>query len=88
MIEQDNNHWKTATLVHPYGRGVNFQLMIKSVEPILQSLREKNYPLFDELSENWYRVNNTLFGNKEFLVKDPDGYVLRFAEDIGSRPYQ
>lgn len=24
-------------------------------------------------------------GNKEFLVQDPDGYLLRFSEDLGEK---
>ena len=26
-----------------------------------------------------------LLGNKEFLVQDPDGYLLRFSEDLGEK---
>lgn len=32
-----------------------------------------------------YRQDNKLLGNKEFLVQDPDGYLLRFAEDLGEK---
>ena len=28
---------------------------------------------------------NKLLGNKEFLVQDPDGYLLRFSEDLGEK---
>jgi hypothetical protein len=38
-----------------------------------------------EIEENWYKVNNKKIGNKEFLVQDPDGYLLRFSEDMGER---
>ncbi len=30
-----------------------------------------------------YRQDNKLLGNREFLVQDPDGYLLRFSEDLG-----
>ena len=30
-------------------------------------------------------LNNKLLGNKEFLVQDPDGYLLRFSEDLGEK---
>jgi len=49
-------------------------------------LKESKYPVFVQSKENWYRQDNQLLGNKEFLVKDPDGYLLRFAEDLGTRP--
>ena len=35
--------------------------------------------------ENWYSAKNKLVGLKEFLVLDPDGYLLRFAQSIGER---
>ena len=40
-----------------------------------------------EIQENWYRAGNKLVGHKEFLVLDPDGYLLRFAQDIGEKEY-
>ena len=53
---------------------------------ILDNLKDNNYPIFVEPKENWYRQDNQLLGNKEFLVQDPDGYLLRFAEDLGTKP--
>jgi hypothetical protein len=32
-----------------------------------------------------YRVGDKETGNKQFLVQDPDGYLLRFFEDLGLR---
>ena len=41
-----------------------------------------NYPLMQEVKIVWYRMKDTKVGHKEFLVQDPDGYLLRFAERI------
>ena len=30
-------------------------------------------------------IDNKLLGNKEFLIQDPDGYLLRFSEDLGEK---
>ena len=38
------------------------------------------------MEENWYRKDDILLGCKEFLVQDPDGYLLRISEDLGQRP--
>ena len=35
--------------------------------------------------ERWYRKNGAEVGNRQFVVADPDGYLLRFFEDLGSR---
>jgi catechol 2,3-dioxygenase-like lactoylglutathione lyase family enzyme len=88
MIEEVNNHWNKAKLEYPFGRGINFQIEVKKIKPILDNLEKANYPIFVEPKENWYRQNNKLLGNKEFLVQDPDGYLLRFAEDLGEKPIE
>ncbi len=86
MVEQTNNGaWSTGKLEYPFGCGVNFQMEVASISPILKSLKKNNYPVFVEPQENWYRQNNRLVGNKEFLVKDPNGYLLRFFEDLGNK---
>ncbi len=86
MIEETNNHWSTGKLEYPFGRGINFQIDVDDIQLILGNLRRNNHPLFVEPKENWYRQDNQLIGNKEFLVQDPDGYLLRFAEDLGTKP--
>ncbi|MCX6759173.1 MAG: VOC family protein [Candidatus Nealsonbacteria bacterium] len=86
MIEEVNNNWSTGKLKYPFGRGINFQIEVDKIQPILDNFKKHNYPIFIESKENWYRQDNQFLGNKEFLVKDPDGYLLRFAEDLGAKP--
>ena len=80
MIEKVNDNWKTAELEHPFGRGVNLQIEVDDIQPILERL--KVYPLFQEVKVSYYEVDGKRFGQKEFLVQDPDGYLLRFAEEL------
>ena len=84
MIEEINDNWVTGKLEHPFGRGINLQIEVDKIKPILTNLKNNHYPLFIKLEENWYRKGNELLGNKEFLVQDPDGYLLRFSENLGS----
>ena len=87
MLEQMNrNNWNTGKLENPFGRGVHFQIQVKNVDIVLKSLKQNKYSLFVRLHKKWYRKNNKLLGNKQFLVKDPDGYLLRFFENLGSKP--
>lgn len=85
MIEEINSNWKTGELEYPFGRGINFQIEVEKIQPLLDSLKKNDYPLFVEPKENWYRKDKQLLGNKEFLVKDPDGYLLRFSENLGTK---
>lgn len=86
MIEKANNKWKTGELKHPFGRGINFQIQIKNIISILQSLKKNKYNLFRSPKDNWYKKANKLLGCREFLVQDPDGYLLRFSQNIGIKP--
>ncbi len=84
MIEEVNERWSTGPLERPFGRGINLQITVEKLEPVLEAL--KDYPLFQEPRVRWFRQDDTLLGNKEFLVQDPDGYLLRFVEDLGTKP--
>ena len=85
MLKQQNGNWQTGELQRPLGRGINFQMFVDSVEPLLAALKNANWPLFRECHDAWYRIAGEERGNRQFLVQDPDGYVLRFAQDLGKR---
>lgn len=81
----DNDKWELAPLNYPFGNGINFQLEVDNLEEIYNNLKENNYNITFDIEENWYRQDNKLLGNKEFLVQDSDGYLLRFSEDLGEK---
>ncbi|MDE4911089.1 VOC family protein [Methylobacterium sp. 092160098-2] len=85
MLCQRNGRWDTGTLERPYGRGVNFQIMVDQLAPILTALATAGWPLFEEPSEAWYRTGPVEGGQRECLVQDPDGYLVRLAESLGHR---
>jgi catechol 2,3-dioxygenase-like lactoylglutathione lyase family enzyme len=87
MIEQEHAAWKTGKLEYPYGRGINLAMLVTSLDILLQSLQEHHYPLFAEPAEHWYQQDRILLGRREFLVMDPDGYLLRFAQSLGEKPF-
>ena len=78
--------WRTANLEYPLGRGMNFQIKVDSLDAIVRALEAARYPLKMTTREKWYRRNETLIGGRQILVMDPDGYLLRFCEDIGEKP--
>jgi catechol 2,3-dioxygenase-like lactoylglutathione lyase family enzyme len=90
MIDQIGigRDWQTGAFEYPLGRGINFQITIESVQPILEGLTKRGIPLFMPLEERWYRQGNLEVGNRQFLVQDPDGYLLRITEDLGQRDIQ
>lgn len=81
----DDDKWEIAPLKYPFGNGINFQLEVDNVVDIYENLKNNGYNITFEMEENWYRQDNRLLGNKEFLIQDPDGYLLRFSEDLGEK---
>lgn len=82
---EENEKWSIGELKHQYGNGVNFQIEVSNVEKIHDALKTSGYKIAFDIEENWYRQDNKLLGNKEFLIQDPDGYLLRFSEDLGEK---
>lgn len=78
--------WITDALAYPYGRGINLQIQVDSVDALYRACRGAGAKIFLEIEEKWYRRDNVLLGVRQFIVQDPDGYLLRFSEGIGERP--
>jgi catechol 2,3-dioxygenase-like lactoylglutathione lyase family enzyme len=88
MLEQRGvgRNWIPAALDVPFGRGVNFQVSVTSIDPLVRALLEASWPLFMEPETKWYRTGETEVGVAQLLVQDPDGYLIRFHESLGRRP--
>jgi len=52
---------------------------------MLSALDDAKWQLYEQPNEAWYRVGDQEVGQREFLVQDPDGYLLRFVERLGMR---
>ena len=88
MLDRQSATWSVGRLAPPYGRGINLQIEVSSLTPILEALDRQGVALFRPVEERWYRIGDAECGNRQFLVQDPDGYLLRFFEDMGRRPRQ
>ncbi len=88
MLEQRDEaerQWVTGPLEAPLGRGINFQIEMPAISPIIERLRLASWPLFMAPEEKWYRVGNAEVGQRQFLVLDPDGYLLRLVMSLGEQ---
>jgi len=74
-------------LEYPFGRGINFQIDTPNILTLIKSLEEHRYPLTRGIKESWRNIGkkNKEHGSREILLNDPDGYLLRFSEDLGER---
>jgi catechol 2,3-dioxygenase-like lactoylglutathione lyase family enzyme len=72
----------------PYGRGMNLQIEASDVDALHGSALRAGATLSLPMEETWYRRGDEAAGNRQFIVMDPDGYLLRIFQDLGARPFQ
>ncbi len=89
MIEQTVDTARlflAGPLEFPFGRGMHLQIEVGEIAPLYQRVQTAGASLLLSLEERWYRRGDEEVGNRQFVVTDPDGYVLRFFQSLGARP--
>ena len=88
MLDQINRGrtWETGALEPPLGRGINFEVQVENLDTVLRRIESAGWPIFVDPEEEWYRAGDIEIGVRQFLVQDPDGYLLRLQQEIGERP--
>lgn len=86
MLEEiGDGAWLTGPMEAPFGRGINLQVEVAALAPIAARLAAAGVVPFRALHEAWYRDGAVEHGQAQLLVQDPDGYLLRFVEVLGTR---
>jgi catechol 2,3-dioxygenase-like lactoylglutathione lyase family enzyme len=80
-----DRNWLTAKLERPFGRGINLQIETTQVDTLYAAVQHAGAPVFLPIEDTWYRRGQVYLGNRQFIVQDPDGYLLRFFESLGVR---
>lgn len=78
--------WLPHQMEQPFGRGVNFQFMVEDVRRLFDRVTSKGVEPFLELYEAEIWRTDCMDTRRQFMMLDPDGYLLRFAQSIGTRP--
>lgn len=79
MIEEINEHWNVGVLEYPFGRGINISMTLQDIDSFYEKVKSLKIPIFQDLKVSEYRVQDQIYQDKEFLIQDPDGYLLRFT---------
>lgn len=80
MFEQiHDNGWNIGELIYPLGRGINFSISVDDIEGLYKLVKTLNLEIYRELNRSVYQVNGTEETQTEFLIQDPNGYLLRFT---------
>ena len=84
MLEEDHPEtWFTARVRSPRGRGLNLQIEVPDVNAVRSRLMDQGIRPFRELRQIWYQTSAHgagLEGQLEYLVQDPDGYLIRLVQ--------
>lgn len=78
MIEEINNNWNVGEMKYPFGNGINISMAVSDIDSFYENIISKKIVLFRKIKTSKYRVDDIIYEDKEFLLQDPDGYLLRF----------
>lgn len=84
MLDQlgDARDWLAGPLERPFGRGLNLEFDVPDVTAIHSAVVAAGLPVFLPLQEKRYRVRGTALTVRQFILSDPDGYLLRFSQRL------
>ena len=80
MLEQINGNWNVGKMEYPFGRGINFEMTISDVDAVYERIEKAGIKLFRKMEVKDYECGDEIVHQKQFLVQDPDGYLLRFVD--------
>ncbi len=86
MIYQRDGDWETGPMEAPFGRGIVVQVYVTDVDAVAARVVAAGLPFYVEPREKWRDWGDRMGGQREFLVQDPDGYLVMVVERIGERP--
>lgn len=81
MFEQlHDDGWNIGELEYPLGRGINFSIEVKDIDTLYDKVISYNITPFRKIMISNYKVGDKICQQKEFLIQDPNGYLLRFTD--------
>ena len=84
MLQQGGAEWFIKKPEYPFGNGINFQIEIKGVKQLYEKVKDK-VKIFKPLFIDTYKCDKVSYTEIQFIVADPDGYLLRFSEVVEER---
>jgi catechol 2,3-dioxygenase-like lactoylglutathione lyase family enzyme len=87
-LEDDWAPWRHEDMAHPFGRGINLQFMVTGIDEIHARLLARGAQMHLALYDADIWRGNCMDRRRQFMILDPDGYALRFAQSLGTRPVE
>jgi uncharacterized glyoxalase superfamily protein PhnB len=83
VVPDSKRSWIPAKLERPFGRGMNLEMGATDVAIFYDRVCQGGASIFLPLEEKTYRAEDKNLVVRQFIVSDPDGYLLRFSERLG-----
>ena len=81
QVDGSGRRWITGDLQRPFGRGVNLQIAVTDVSALYaRVLHSASERLYLPLERKSYVCGSEISVVRQFIVQDPDGYLLRFSQ--------
>lgn len=81
MLSDKGRHWITCKLEKPFGRGINLQWSVNDLDSLYQKVQECSPDsIYLGLECKEYLCGEKVKVQRQFIVQDPDGYLIRFCD--------
>ena len=88
MLEEPRGRvWLAAPLERPFGRGINLQITVADAARLHADALAAGIAPFVPLEDRSYDRAADSITVRQFVVADPDGYLIRFSEQLGVTPH-
>lgn len=77
--------WYPKPMEHPFGRGINFQFMVDDVRSLYERVLSNGIKPFLHIHDAEVWRTDCMDTRRQFMILDPDGYLLRFAQSVSTR---
>jgi catechol 2,3-dioxygenase-like lactoylglutathione lyase family enzyme len=85
LEERQADSWVLGALSQPFGRGMNLRIACADIAALRAQVAAADWAVYRELEDVWYEAGPVQVGHRQFMVADPDGYLLRFNQSLGER---
>ena len=85
MFYERDGSWETGVMEAPFGRGAVIQVYVADVDALARAMEQAKVAFYVPLREKWRDWGDRLGGQREFLVQDPDGYLIMVVQRIGEQ---
>jgi catechol 2,3-dioxygenase-like lactoylglutathione lyase family enzyme len=85
MFFERDGGWETGPFERPLGRGVVIQVFVNDLDAVTKRVEMAGLQYFVSPFEKWRDWGDRLGGQREFLILDPNGYLVKVAQSLGER---